>query len=388
MMNKEVVIITKYFVPYKVVDSDSVYQMIVKLKQLDKNLKIHVVTTDSAYKSEIVDYDMYDAEILKNIKIHQIKNVKSKGKSSIKKFGEGLVEGYRLVATASKLEIDNIISLTNPPLIAMWCSLLLKKKNYFYWSFDLYPDALAADHILSPKSLLYKLFDKLTYLNSPQGLIALGDFQYNYLCKKFRTKISPVILPCGVHNDEIVNKHNLPNWADDNKIILGYIGNIGRAHSLSFLKNVISVVKNQSTVKLVLCVYGFYASEIFEHVKQVNANNVILVDFIEKKYLNLIDVNLVSLKDSWTNVSVPSKAVSAICSGSTIWFCGAQDSDTWGMFNSCGYKSSDKLQDIKDTFSKITPIDILKKRERALIIKEELIAKEDLAYKTILQSLR
>ena len=388
-MRKEVIIITKYFVPNKVVDSESVYQMIVRLKQLDPNLTIHIVTTDSTYKSEIIDADKYNFNILSDLQVHKIQSVQPKSNSSLSKFIANLKEGYHLVKKANELNIVNIISLSNPTLILMWCNLYLKKKKFFYWSFDLYPDALVADEILSQKSILYKFFHKLTYSNNPKVLIALGNYQYAYLCKKFKKTISKIILPCGIHEEKI-NKNNLydlPGWVNDEKITLGYIGNIGRAHSLQFLKNIITLVKDRKDIKLILSFYGFHANSVNDHIKQINANNIVVVDFIEKKFLNLIDINLVSLKDSWNNISVPSKAVSAICSGSSLWFCGPEDSDTWGMFNSCSYKSSENINDVKKVLNEISKNDVSEKRKKALLIKDNLIDTEKLAYMKLIEEL-
>lgn len=386
-MDKKVLIITRYFVPHKVVDSDSVYQMVVKLKQLNPDLQINVVTTNSTYKSEILD-DKYDKDILKDITVHKIKPVQTKSKSSVRIFLANLFEGYRLVKEAKRTGIKNIISLTNPPLIAMWCLLLLKKRNFFYWSFDLYPDALKAENILSGKGFLYRILHWLTYLNTPYALIALGDCQYHYLCKKFKSNIYKIILPCGVHNDTNENHSAIPEWAKTEDIIIGYIGNIGRAHSLPFLKNIISEVKNRKNIRLVLSVYGYYSEQILEHIQKINSDRVILVDFIEKKHLGLIDINLVSLKHSWTNISVPSKAVSAVCSGSSLWFCGADNSDTWNMFKQCTYKSTEELTDIKIVFNNLSKADLVKKKHQALLIKNELIEKEDLAYRQIIEQIK
>lgn len=386
-MNKEVLIVTKYFVPHKVVDSDSVYQMIVNLKQVEPSLKIHVLTTDSTYKSEVIDKDKYDLSLLSDIKVHKIQSVSPKSASSSSKFIANLKEGYSLIKKAKAIGIHNIISLTNPALIVMWATLYLKNGNFFYWSFDIYPDALVADKILSKNNFLFRLFNKLTYLNRPGVLIALGDCQYNYLSKKFKANIPKIILPCGVHNDKIDNLDDLPEWADSNQIILGYIGNVGRAHSPQFLKNVIQCVKDKKGIKLVLSFYGFYADEITKQIKQVNADNIVVVDFIDKKYLGLIDVNLCSLKQSWNNISVPSKAVSAVCSGSALWFCGPEDSDTWSMFNACSYKSSEDIDEIKSVIEKITKENVTVKKNNAGLIKQNLIETEQLAYRLIIEEL-
>ena len=380
-----IVIITKYFVPHKVVDSDAVYNMVVSLLKRVPNLNIQIVTTNSKYKSELVS-DKYDSNILNKIKINYTKELYSQEDSSIKKFIFGLFEGFFLVKKAKSLKIKNIISLSNPPLIAMWGSILLERTNYFYWTFDLFPEAFGAEKILGHHNLLYKLFQFLTYRNSPKTLIALGDMQYDFLVKKYRKHdIRKIILPCGVHDEK--KAQTKPSWFDPEKIILGYIGNIGRAHSKEFLLNIIDLINYKPNFKLILSIYGYYSDEIISFIDKNKSQNVVFVKPLSQSQLSYIDINLVSLKDEWTNVSVPSKAVSAICSESLLWFCGSENSDTWNMFKECSYKSDASKKSLMETFYMISRQDILSKKEIARKLKIDLLHVENDAFDKIISSL-
>lgn len=382
-MVKELVIVTRYFLPYRNVDSDSVYQMVVNLLQVNPNIKIQIVTTDSAYKSDGPEDEKYSKDIIQKLDITRISAFKTKSNSKALVLISNIIDGYRLIAKAKKTKVANVISLTNPPLIAMWCSLLLRDRNFFYWTFDLYPEAFVADEILSPGSPMYKQFDKLTYKNAPAALISLGSFQFNYLNAKFGGQSKQIILPCGVHNEVQKASEYRPHWADDSKIIIGYIGNIGRAHSLAFLKSIISCVNGKDNVNLLISVYGYHKDAVLSHIKEVDAKNILLIDFVDKSELSFIDIHLVSLKDSWNNVSVPSKAVSAVCSGSLLWFCGPEESDTWGMFKNCSFRSSDNTAEIQSIFAALNVEEITKKKAQARSIKQELILKERKAYSDI-----
>jgi hypothetical protein len=379
------VIISKYFVPHKVVDSDAVYNMAVSLLKRDPNLNIQIVTTNSKYKSELFG-DKYDPEILNKLKINYIKELYSQKDASIKKFIFGLFEGFLLVKKAKSLKIKNIISLSNPPLIAMWGSILLKKTNYFYWTFDLYPEAFGAEKILVHHNFLYKLFQFFTYRNSPKALIALGDKQYDFLTNKYKNhNIKKIILPCGIHDEKKIQTK--PSWFDEEKIILGYIGNVGRAHSKDFLLNIIELMNDKQNFKLILSIYGYYSEEIISFIEINKPKNVFFVKPLSQSQLSYIDINLVSLKDEWTNVSVPSKAVSAICSESLLWFCGSKNSDTWNMFKECSYTSNSCKKSLIETFSLISKQDVLNKKEVAGVLKNDLLHMENDAFDKIISSL-
>jgi hypothetical protein len=387
-MVKHLIIITRYFVPHKVVDSDSVYQMIVKLLQLNPTLVIHVVTTDNSYKSEVVDETMYAKSILDKVTIHRIKTFKLWPKSKVTQLMENVIESFRLVLKAKALKIVNVISLTNPPLISMWCSVFLKNRNFFYWTFDLYPEAFVADGLLKSDNIVYKFFEHLTYKNSPKALISLGSYQYLYLNSKFGEESTRIILPCGIHDNLQKSDLNRPTWADPNKITMGYIGNLGRAHSLAFLKNVLKEVSGKSNMDVVVSVYGFHKQAVLKYVSELNASNIYLLDYVDKSDLTFIDIHLVSLKESWKNVSVPSKAVSAVCGGSIIWFCGPEDCDTWGLLNSCSFRSLEHSNDVSATLKRVNWQLISKLKSNASLLKNDLLKMEHGAYESINQNLK
>ncbi|MEJ7691801.1 hypothetical protein [Daejeonella sp.] len=387
-VKREVVLITKYFLPSLNVDSDSVYQMIKGLKTLDPKLSIHVVTTASKYKGDFIDDGKYSVDLLKDIKIYRIKGLISDPKSSLMKILVDLIDGYRLVMGARDLKINNVISLSNPPLISLWHSLLLKGTNFFYWTFDIFPEALVAHGMLKSNNLFYILLKRITYANRPASIIALGEHQYEFLLDQYKKPINKIILPCGIHDEMRESELVKPFWKDSNVITIGYLGNLGRAHSLEFLKNVISCIANRPEFKLVLSIYGFHKDSLMNHINSIKCNNIQLVDFIEKSDLSLIDIHLVSLKESWNNISVPSKAVSAVCSGGALWFCGDEFVDTWNMFRHCSYKSSARVDAIESVLDTLDMKDLLKKKNMALTIRNDLLQKESLAYRSILNLLK
>ncbi len=382
-MPKQVVIISKFFLPQATVDSNSVYQMIAGILKVDSTIDIHVVTSDTSYKTDLSDVTKEPDHVLENISVHRIRFRNPAASLTVITLLANLILGFKLVIKAKSLRIKNIISLSNPPLIAMWGALLLRKYNYFYWTFDLFPDAFVADELVGRQNPLFHLFNWLNYKNPPSALICLGDYQYNYVSKKFGINNIPYIkLPCGIHQNELVCG-TIPEWHREDVIIVGYVGNIGRAHSISFLKNVISELANRSGILLILSVYGHHRQVIMEHVSNLKAGNITIVKYIDKEDLSFIHVHLVSLKESWNNISVPSKAVSAVCSGGVLWFCGPANSDTGAMFKEMSYISDETVASVRNTLSEISYADIQVKQEKSLEERTRLIGIERSAYNKI-----
>ena len=87
--------------------------------------------------------------------------------------------------------------------------------------------------------------------------------------------------------------------------------------------------------EMVLSVYGS-KSESFLRSIDTTSEHIRVVDNIAEDRLDSIDVHLVTLLPAWSHVCVPSKAVSAVCVGRPIMFCGQSSADTWRMLGEAG----------------------------------------------------
>ena len=230
----------------------------------------------------------------------------------------GLVESIRLVWKAKRLCGSPTIVMTDPPFLSTLASILLGRRNWALWSMDIYPDAYVANNLVSERNVFYRLLLRIVYRRAPTFLIALGPLQAKYLIERYRRTIPTVILPCGVFQAHA--ESNRPDWKTKNagKIILGYCGNLGEAHSPEFLKAVIDHL-DPRRFHLVLSVYGAKSKEVLDYLGD-NRLGITVVDCVSRQQLGCIDIHLVSLLSRWAHVCVPSKAVSAVCSGSCFLF--------------------------------------------------------------------
>ncbi len=346
-------------------------------------IDVQVVHTDGKYQG-----GGSTGEIVGNT--HQVSSVYN-GKNKVIRLFSSLIEGYRLMRTARKINKGVIIVMTSPPLLNFWASRMLHAKNtpWIFWSMDLFPEAFVAGNLIAKENLLYKFFFKQTYKNPPNGLIALGNIQSTYIQTSFKKSIPDVILPCGV----IVNKKKTkeqkttkPLWRnDDQKIYLGYIGNLGEAHSVSFLKSVIDNFDREKQT-LILVVYGAKASQIISYIDQ-NDPQIILLDFVPREHLAFIDIHLVSLKPEWVNVCVPSKLVSAVHSESIFLFYGIKECDSWQLLQKAGWiieKSDNDERNIARFFTNIDSQQIDQKRKEAMVLSQSLEENTKESYQNIL----
>lgn len=373
-MPKQLAIVTKYFAPYSNVDSNAVYDLICLLLEKDPELDIHIVTSASNYKTNIKLRE-FDERVLSRTTIHHIKNPAADFDSKFLKLLFGIVEGFRLVKYAKKLNIESVITLTNPALIIFWALRLLKDRKLIYWSFDLYPDAFVADGLVKETNPIYRWVERMTYKRSPYGILALGDQQFGYLADKFGDRtIRKFLLPCGIHS--VRKSKETPIWYHPEKINLAYIGNIGKAHSVEFLKNAVKSASQKESIHLILSIYGFHAEEIRRFIDDQQINNITITQSVKQSEMAYVDVHLVSLNHSWTHISVPSKAVSAVCSGGAIVFNGSKESDVWQMFIESSSYVTTELDSIDKVLGALTVESVQKQRVVSAETAKQLLATE------------
>ncbi len=305
--------------------------------------------------------------------VYPIKTI-YEGTNKYLRYLSGILDGYKLIKKAARLNHGPVIVMTSPPLLPMWASRIFGKKKieWILWSMDLFPEGFAASNEVSETNFLYKYALKQTYKNAPKKIIALGPKQKEELDKKFNANIEHVILPCGVFLEQ--NKvASTPSWKlYDDKIYLGYCGNCGNPHSANFIKEVIDAI-NPEVHHLVLAVYGIKAEEIKDYAK--NKAGVSILSNVPRNELHHIDVHLVTLVNSWTHVAVPSKAVSSVCSGATILFCGNKESDNWFMLQDAGWLVEDNeelRQQVRKTLASLSKEEIQIKKNNATTIAAKL----------------
>jgi hypothetical protein len=313
-------------------------------------------------------------------------NQKFKGKSKVGKLLNLILDGYLLIKKSKKIDSDLIICTTSPPLLPFWASLMLKKRKWALWSLDLFPEGFVAAGTLKESNLIYRYLKKKTYKNLPCGLIALGEKQADHILKEYKQDIKTIILPAGVNLNDTKSENNSinPDWYNSEKIILGYLGNVGQAHNPDFIKKVIEITANFE-ITFVLSVYGIHGDEMklfaksFQHV-------VIIENGLPQEFMKLIDVHLISLRREWTHIAVPSKAVTAISEGRPIVFCGSEESDNWQMFKDAGWliPENEGMEKNIDLFIKGLNRDVInQKAKNTSLIISDLRSKVLDAYKKI-----
>ena len=316
--------------------------------------------------------------------VYTIKTV-YRGRNGFLRLISGFLDGFLLMRKASQVGKGPFLVMTSPPLLPFWAALMLRKTGFWLWSMDLFPEGFAAESKISPTNPVYRWIIRQTYRHAPQRLIALGPMQAAHVRAKYNRPDLPThILPCGV----LMHQHrdlNRPEWRpDDGKIYLGYAGNIGAAHSVAFLQSFLQHL-DCKRFRLVLALYGPHANQLIQEA--TGREGVILLPNIPRSQLNWLDWQLVSLRPEWTHIAVPSKAVSAICAGSPIVFCGSAESDTYALLQGAivlvDAEQTDIDAQVATVLQTLTPALLAEKKQVAEILAVRLQQKVDKTYQEL-----
>jgi len=294
------------------------------------------------------------------------------------------VDGFRLFVQSMRMKSDVIIVMTEPPLLFFWFQLFRRfiKRKVVYWTMDVYPDAFAAGKFVTTKNIFYKFFRKVVYKKTPDLLIALGDEQRKFLESNFGSAVQHAIVPCGV----VDRKHPpLAGKRSDDKIVMAYGGNIGAAHDPQFLVELVNQL-DPSKHKIILSLYGTKAQMVKD---VVNGNAAIEYrEFLNHDDISSFDINVASLLPEWNHISVPSKAVTAVCCGSALLFNAPQSADGWHMFSDACWliePADDYRSAVKQFLSQLNREEVMNKRIRAREIAAACVRDKQAAYHIILE---
>lgn len=356
-----ITIINRHYPPNPGITGESAWDMAKYLIERYK-AEVHIVYIDRTYDG--------GGQIRQPVGVlHPVKTI-YEGKNGLLKLVSGTLDGLFLVLKAKKIKKGNVIVMTSPPLLPFWARWFLK--DWVLWSMDLFPEGFAAAGTVKSSNAIYRWILKQTYRSAPQHLIALGPNQATFIKQSFNRGIPTTILPCGVlfhqENDPIT-----PEWKkNDGKIYFGYCGNLAKPHSDGFL---FSFIDNLDTKKhhLILAIYGEKADKVLDYAQ--GKDGITILKSVPRSQLHFIDVHLVSLLKEWTHIAVPSKAVSSICSGASMLFCGNKEADTWALLHKAAWLIEENEQidrQIQRFLAALTIEEMQQKRDNAQLLIQDL----------------
>jgi len=245
---------------------------------------------------------------------------------------------------------DVVVAKTDPPMLSIVVYILSKLKGYSYinWLQDLFPEI--AKH-LGVKGLAL-VYGPLRYirnmsLKSAYSNVVIGEIMSDLLISEGVDKdrirlihnwsIEDNIYPI-TPNDNLLRKE----LKLDNKFIVGYSGNIGRAHEFDSIIDAAEKLRDKEDIVFIIIGGGAKYSDFRRASINRNLTNIMFLPYVPKDQLpmslTLPDLHLISLLPELEGLIVPSKLYGILASGRPVLNIGSVEGEVSKTIldNACG----------------------------------------------------
>jgi colanic acid biosynthesis glycosyl transferase WcaI len=241
-----------------------------------------------------------------------------------------------LVFRAHTRRAEVIVVGTDPVLsvlVAGAVKLFRPRVKVAHWAFDLYPEAAIADGMIRKNGAMVAcLRQLLRWAYGRCDLIAdLGPCMRRQLALYASPARQATLVPWALQEPEMVLQPDLEvrrQLFGDARLALFYSGNLGRAHSFEQFLALARLLRG-SGVCFAFAVRGARVRELRAAIRP-DDTNVMLAEFASEadlyQRLTAADIHMVSLRENWTGIVVPSKFFGSLAAGRPILYAGAPDS--------------------------------------------------------------
>lgn len=309
---------------------------------------VSVITGPIGYQNT---YASQNQSLDERIKIHRV-TIPSLNKNKL------ISRILRLVILSFKISFsiftkikkrDNVLLVTNPAFLIILVALIKKARNFNLTILvhDVFPENLVPAGISTTDSIIYKLLSRIynfSYSRADQ-LIVLGDDMKELMQDKLsgrRKTPSIQVIPNWANPDLRpleINKSAYYSLNLENKIVIGFCGNLGRLQGISEFVSLFTRADNPH-LRLVLVGDGALKNVLLQEIKQKNLTNIHFVGSRSRKeeinFLNACDIGLITLKEGMRGLGVPSKTYNLMAVGKPLLYVGDKESEIDRYVNSFG----------------------------------------------------
>ncbi|MFO1352894.1 MAG: glycosyltransferase family 4 protein [Gammaproteobacteria bacterium] len=215
---------------------------------------------------------------------------------------------------------DVIVALTDPPLISAAAVLAAKWRGAYliHWIQDVFPE-IAQQLRIPSAALMGKWLVRLrnAALDHAYCNIVLGERMRAYLASQGIARAKIALIPNWANATAIQPKpapHNVlrSEWRLGQALVVGYSGNMGRAHEFTTLMGAINALQNEPSIQFLLIGDGFHKVRLQEEARRKNLRNIRFIDYQPRvrlaESLSAIDVHIVSLLPALEGLIVPTNS--------------------------------------------------------------------------------
>ena len=303
--------------------------------------EVHVITSRQRYGQ--AGANLPAQEIVRGVHIRRVYSTQC-GRSRLVGRGIDYLSFYasvwRCMLTLAD-QNDILIAKTDPPLLSVLAMSAAERRgaHLVNWLQDLYPEVAIQLGVPFLKGCIGRALSRIrdASLRSAAANVVLGR------------RMAERVVSCGASPSRI---HVIPNWCDeeqiypidhsenplrrlwalDNKFVVGYAGNLGRAHEFGTILDAAKRLRNEHHFIFLFIGSGHYFKELDQRVKKSGLENLFrFVPYQEEMFLNqalcVADVHWLSLRPELEGFIVPSKFYGIAAAGRPVISITAKDGE-------------------------------------------------------------
>lgn len=234
---------------------------------------------------------------------------------------------------------DVCLTLTDPPFLNVLS--VVCRFPIVFWIMDLYPDALLAHQLMAANSLVYRALVSVTSLSMRRmaKVICLDGAQLAR-CKAYLSdrEIGSKCIVIGPWDNRGIgawtgstNRFREKFGLGDRRVLL-YAGNLGAAHHWECAMDAAfaCLMHGIDEWRFVFVVRGQRVASLKAYVEKHHLTNVVVCDYqpeeLTEEMFGAASVHLITLREGWEGVVVPSKLYGLLGSGKPVVFVGPSTS--------------------------------------------------------------
>lgn len=246
---------------------------------------------------------------------------------------------------------DVVIAKTDPPLISVVAAMVAKIRGakLINWIQDLFPEVAEALGVGGIKGLEGLLRSVRNWsLRTASKNVVIGDGMANKLTEE---GIQPGTIQvihnwadgCAIQPIDRDKNDLRRDWNLQDVFVVGYSGNIGRAHEFDTILDAAEILKSAANIVFLFIGSGAQRNRIEEEVRRKGHENIMFKPYQPREQLSLSltvpDVHLISLQPRLEGLIVPSKFYGIAAAGRASIFIGSKNGEIPRILREaqCGY---------------------------------------------------
>lgn len=307
--------------------------------------RVDVVCSRGGYTD--TDQKAAARETVRGVNVYRLRAWGSRKKGSLSRGLEylGFHLGCKAWLAMHGLRYDVIVTLTDPPLIglhAVWMKWFsFGHVKHVHWSMDVFPEILIALGAVRERSFFAKVlgwFGRREY-RSADAVVPLGECMGDLLrakgVKEDRLRVIHVwnrgdaVTPVA-HADNPLRAEVIGEGAPGEKMVVMYSGNAGRAHTFDEVQGAMERLRDDAGKHFLFVGGGAALPGVEAFAAERGLENFTKRGYFPRSDLSrslaMGDVHLVTLRDNWCGMVVPSKLYGIMAAGRAIVYVGPEGS--------------------------------------------------------------